>query len=108
MKPTIEQQLLAFVLEEATRIEYGNGSETDYEYDIRSFRVRRIHTTRPNGNPDLQHVQDLHYHYDPSGNITTIRDAQDDGASLDQQCFAYDWARRLTEAWTSGDASGSR
>ncbi|WP_435970193.1 RHS repeat-associated core domain-containing protein [Streptomyces sp. Qhu_M48] len=48
------------------------------------------------------------YGYDPAGNITTIRDAQDDGASLDQQCFAYDWARRLAEAWTSGDACTTR
>ncbi|MFE0653967.1 RHS repeat domain-containing protein [Streptomyces sp. NPDC059534] len=48
------------------------------------------------------------YSYDPAGNITSIRDAQDDGASLDQQCFAYDWARRIAEAWTSGDACASK
>ncbi|MFH8836309.1 RHS repeat-associated core domain-containing protein [Streptomyces sp. NPDC017868] len=48
------------------------------------------------------------YSYDPAGNITSIRDAQDDGASLDQQCFAYDWARRITEAWTTGDACATK
>ncbi|MBB4985114.1 polymorphic toxin-type HINT domain-containing protein [Streptomyces nymphaeiformis] len=48
------------------------------------------------------------YSYDPVGNITSIRDAQDDGASLDQQCFTYDWARRITEAWTTGDACATK
>ncbi|MFE2011322.1 RHS repeat-associated core domain-containing protein [Streptomyces sp. NPDC059491] len=48
------------------------------------------------------------YSYDPAGNITSIRDVQDDGASLDQQCFAYDWARRITEAWTTGDACATK
>ncbi|MFE2013950.1 RHS repeat domain-containing protein [Streptomyces sp. NPDC059491] len=48
------------------------------------------------------------YGYDPAGNITTIRDAQTDGTVVDQQCFGYDWARRLAEAWTSGDACASK
>ncbi|MFI1658593.1 polymorphic toxin-type HINT domain-containing protein [Streptomyces sp. NPDC020472] len=48
------------------------------------------------------------YSYDPVGNITSIRDAQDDGASVDQQCFAYDWARRITEAWSTGDACATK
>ncbi|MET9676918.1 hypothetical protein ABZY68_28060, partial [Streptomyces sp. NPDC006482] len=48
------------------------------------------------------------YGYDPAGNITTIRDAQTDGTVVDQQCFTYDWARRLSEAWTSGDACATK
>ncbi|MEU7039325.1 RHS repeat-associated core domain-containing protein [Streptomyces sp. NPDC046237] len=48
------------------------------------------------------------YKYDPAGNITGIRDAQDDGAIVDEQCFTYDWARRLSEAWTSGDACATK
>ncbi|MFG2776012.1 polymorphic toxin-type HINT domain-containing protein [Streptomyces sp. NPDC048350] len=48
------------------------------------------------------------YTYDPAGNITGIRDAQDDGAIVDEQCFTYDWARRLAEAWTSGDACATK
>ncbi|MET9675081.1 SpvB/TcaC N-terminal domain-containing protein, partial [Streptomyces sp. NPDC006482] len=48
------------------------------------------------------------YGYDQAGNITTIRDAQTDGTVVDQQCFTYDWARRLSEAWTSGDACATK
>ncbi|MFE7805819.1 polymorphic toxin-type HINT domain-containing protein [Streptomyces sp. NPDC057430] len=48
------------------------------------------------------------YSYDPAGNITGIRDAQNDGTVVDEQCFSYDWARRLAEAWTSGDACATK
>ncbi|WP_282697158.1 RHS repeat-associated core domain-containing protein [Streptomyces sp. CC208A] len=48
------------------------------------------------------------YGYDPAGNITSIRDAQNDGTVIDDQCFTYDWARRLTDAWTSGDACATK
>ncbi|WP_148639863.1 polymorphic toxin-type HINT domain-containing protein [Streptomyces sp. Mg1] len=43
------------------------------------------------------------YTYDPAGNITRILDDQNDFTVKDDQCFAYDWAARLSEAWTSGD-----
>ncbi|MFF3755870.1 RHS repeat domain-containing protein [Streptomyces sp. NPDC002185] len=49
-------------------------------------------------------LSNITYGYDPAGNITSIRDAQNDGTVTDDQCFTYDWARRLTDAWTSGDA----
>lgn len=86
-----------------TRIEYGNGSETDYEYDTKTFRVRRIHTVRP-PHVDQQHVQDLHYHYDPSGNIAMIRDEAQQGVFFDNayvdatQKFYYDPTYRLIKA----------
>jgi RHS repeat-associated protein len=50
-------------------IEYGNGVRTDYDYDPLTFRLRRLHTRR-GGHP----LQDLSYTFDPSGNITQIRD----------------------------------
>ena len=62
-----------------TFVAHGNGSETEYTYDPRTFRVRRIHTERPNDDPDLRTVQDLRYHHDPSGNITQIRDNAQQG-----------------------------
>src|SRR5690606_15970001 len=84
-----------------TVIAYGNGSETYYEYDPRNFRVTRIHTERPLTEPT---VQDLRYHYDPSGNITQIRDPAQQGVFFDNayadptQSFKYDPTYRLTEA----------
>lgn len=64
------------------KIEYGNGATTAYEYDPLTFRLSRLKTTRP-VIPDATAsqlfnvpsvVQDLHYWYDPVGNITRIED----------------------------------
>ena len=69
-----------------TRIDYGNNVSTFYAYDPLTFRLmhletRRNQTTFPDdcprppvaGWPGCQ-VQNLHYTYDPAGNITHIRD----------------------------------
>ncbi len=69
-----------------TRIDYGNGVRTTYEYDPFTFRLVHLLTQRdavtfpddcpqpaPAGWPGCQ-VQNLHYTYDPMGNITHIRD----------------------------------
>lgn len=54
-----------------TRIRYGNGVTTTYEYDSATFRLIRLKSTRNSG-ADL--LQDLQYFYDPVGNITDMRD----------------------------------
>ncbi|WP_407560889.1 RHS repeat-associated core domain-containing protein [Streptomyces sp. 184] len=41
------------------------------------------------------------YTYDDIGNITSVADVNSTGT--DNQCFAYDHLRRLTEAWTEPD-----
>jgi RHS repeat-associated protein len=69
-----------------TRIDYGNGASTFYDYDPLTFRLIHLRTRRnavafpddcpqpsPAGWPGCQ-VQNLHYTYDPVGNITHIRD----------------------------------
>lgn len=43
------------------------------------------------------------YAYDNAGNVLSAKDVPDPAVSnqpTDQQCFTYDWARRLTDAWT--------
>jgi RHS repeat-associated protein len=68
------------------RIAYGNGAVTTYDYDRLTFRLAHLLTRRkaaafpsdcpqppPAGWPGCQ-VQNLHYTYDPAGNITHIRD----------------------------------
>lgn len=66
-------------------IEYRNSARTSYEYDPLTFRLTRLRTERPQAFPDDCpkppvsgwpgcHLQDLHYTYDPAGNITRIRD----------------------------------
>jgi RHS repeat-associated protein len=64
-------------------ITYGNGAQTHYEYNPLTFRLTKLRTTRPTGLNGLASqlftdpgvVQDLHYTYDPAGNITRIEDA---------------------------------
>ena len=46
---------------------------------------------------------DLHYSYDPAGNLTKIADTPA-GGTADTQCFAYDYLRRLSGAWTGTDS----
>jgi RHS repeat-associated protein len=68
------------------RIDYKNGATTFYEHDSLTFRLKSLTTRRdptiylgdcprppPNGWPGCQ-VQNLHYTYDPIGNITHIED----------------------------------
>ncbi len=69
-----------------TLIDYGNGARTTYNYDPLTFRLTHLLTRRSTsdfagdctqppqaGWPGCQ-VQNLHYTYDPAGNITHIRD----------------------------------
>ncbi|MFD9412427.1 NucA/NucB deoxyribonuclease domain-containing protein [Streptomyces sp. NPDC059989] len=70
-------------------------------YDTATRRVLSSVTDRDAAGPS--ELSNTKYTYDPAGNITRILDDQNDRTVKDDQCFAYDWARRLTEAWTSGD-----
>ena len=69
-----------------TLIDFGNEVRTTYAYDRDTFRLLRLLTRRDPGAfpddcptpppvdwPGCQ-VQDLHYSYDPAGNITSVRD----------------------------------
>jgi RHS repeat-associated protein len=62
-----------------TRLEYGNGIVTEYEYDPTTFRLKRMVSAKnsnpadPAISPPNQCLQDLNYTYDPVGNITEIR-----------------------------------
>ncbi|MBE7385745.1 MAG: VCBS repeat-containing protein [Leptolyngbya sp. SIO1E4] len=53
-----------------TRIDYGNGVTTTYDYADDTFRLQRLQTHRNSTEP----LQDLYYTYDPVGNITQIED----------------------------------
>jgi len=78
-----------------TSITYRNGVTTTYRYDADTFRLTAVRT------PGLQ---DLHYTYDPAGNVTRIRDDAQQrvffrnklvDASSD---YTYDPIYRLTRA----------
>lgn len=97
-------------------IDYGNGVRTTCTYDPLTFRLARLLTRRnaagfpgdcpepsPAGWPGCQ-VQNLHYAYDPAGNITHIRDdAQQTiyfrNTRVDPSAeYTYDAIYRLIEA----------
>ncbi len=83
------------------RIQYGNGSTTGYTYDEKTFRLKRLLTTRNNG-ADI--LQDLNYTYDAAGNIAQIDDAAQqtiffNGSVVSpSQKFEYDALYRLVKA----------
>ncbi|MEO8677787.1 MAG: SpvB/TcaC N-terminal domain-containing protein [Vicinamibacterales bacterium] len=93
------------------RIAYGNGAETRYDYDPLTARLRGMRTTRPHGangvaaqifaGPTV--VQELHYSYDPVGNLTRIEDRAlktvvGGGQTVEPVCtYRYDPIYRLIE-----------
>lgn len=99
-----------------TLIDYGNGVRITYAYDPLTFRLVRLLTRRsaeafpddcpqppPTNWPGCQ-VQNLHYVYDPVGNITNIRDdAQQTVFFRNKRVepsadYTYDALNRLIEA----------
>lgn len=92
-----------------TRIQYGNGVSTWHEYDPQTFRLIRLRTTRSRpisggagGGSGL--LQDLHYTYDPVGNIVQIWDQAIPTVFFDNlrveplALYQYDSLYRLTQA----------
>jgi RHS repeat-associated protein len=90
---------------EMTFVEYkqtaGNFVQRSFTYDDVTRRLKDAVTIRQTA---PQAVDDTHYAYDADGGI--VRKA----SGADKQCFAYDYAARLTEAWTpaSGDCGQAR
>jgi len=82
------------------RIQYGNNVVTKFYYDRETFRLKRLETTRQNGDP----LQDWYYTYDPIGNITHIEDKDIPAVFFDNQkiigvsTYTYDALYRLVEA----------
>lgn len=80
---------------------YGNGVLTTYRYDPYSLRLRQLRSTRKSGSETLQ---DLRYAYDPTGNITSIRDLAQQDIFFNNQLitpdndYTYDAVYRLIEA----------
>jgi RHS repeat-associated protein len=89
-------------------VRYGNGTTTQFTYDERTYRLTELQTQR--GNDVLQH---LHYHYDPVGNITEIKDQAQQSVYFNNavvnpsQKFTYDALYRLVKATGREHASTS-
>ncbi|MGI5146327.1 polymorphic toxin-type HINT domain-containing protein [Plantactinospora sp. CA-294935] len=79
----------------------GGSAEQAFDHEPETGRLTRTLTkTLPNPDSSIAHgLADIHYSYDPAGNITQIKDTIPDPAD-DTQCFRYDHHQRLRHAWT--------
>ncbi|MEU3049640.1 RHS repeat-associated core domain-containing protein [Streptomyces sp. NPDC006984] len=77
---------------------------TSREFDEQTRRTLRTVHHQEAGSTATAQLSDLRTQYDASGNILKITDAQGPqptALTTDTQCFAYDYLRRMTDAWTS-------
>ncbi|WP_406364792.1 polymorphic toxin-type HINT domain-containing protein [Streptomyces sp. NBC_01546] len=88
-------------LAQATLGNLGSNIYQSLTRDLATRRVVRSDIDRDASAPSS--LSSTKYTYDPAGNITRILDEQSDFTVKDDQCFSYDWAARLSEAWTSSD-----
>jgi RHS repeat-associated protein len=72
-----------------TKVQYGNGTQTNYAYEPNTLRLNNIVTQSPSGK-----IQDLSYQFDNTGNIRNIVDA----VNTATQSFVYDDLNRLISA----------
>lgn len=83
------------------RIDYGNGARTRSSYDPLTFRLVHIKTTRATDDAALQ---DLHYVYDPVGNVSSVADHAQETVYFCNQVvsargdYYYDAVYRLIDA----------
>ncbi len=105
-----------------TALVLGSGTLTQYDYDLQTFRLKQIQTTRPadsSGFPgrrsnlkDPAIVQQLLYTYDPVGNITEVEDQAYEpvffqNQILEPHCrYEYDALYRLISASGRESAQG--
>ncbi|MGW0831987.1 RHS repeat-associated core domain-containing protein [Streptomyces prunicolor] len=77
----------------------GNFAQQTLNYDDQTHRLTDSTTITKSGAAIADKTA---YSYQPSGNVTKITDKLETG-STDTQCFDYDWAQRLKDAWTATD-----
>ncbi|MFC7303222.1 polymorphic toxin-type HINT domain-containing protein [Streptomyces monticola] len=89
------------------------GSKKTWATNTYEWGTQRLATSRVERQDKTGVDQHNTYRYDQAGNVLAVTDASRDG--IDNQCFTYDYLRRLTEAWTQSDeacttapATGSR
>ncbi|MCD6581487.1 MAG: VCBS repeat-containing protein [Desulfuromusa sp.] len=81
-------------------ISYANSIATNNQYDPR-YRLLNLATTQPSGTA----LQDMHYKFDPTNNISAIVDQRPIAPNLPEnacQNFAYDDLNRLVHAEGAG------
>ncbi len=81
-------------------------------YEKGTRRLVRAMQSAEQSDRSIDSLVDAAYAWDDAGNLTSVKDVPDaanGGQPADRQCYDYDWARRLTQAWTpsNGDCATS-
>lgn len=99
---------------DVTYLDLGAAHTYQHYLDRERGTRRLVGTVQTAEQPDrsIDSVVKAAYAWDDAGNLTSVKDVPDaanGGQPADQQCYQYDWARRLTQAWTpsSGNCAAS-
>jgi RHS repeat-associated protein len=82
----------------------------NYAYDSQTQALTDIKVGETGQPGNTGTLDDLSYRYSGAGVsagaglVTATVDSQNAGATVDTQCFTYDYAQRLTQAWTATDS----
>lgn len=87
------------------RTESGPAGSQVYATNFFDEQTRRLTRTVNDREKSPSRINDTSYDYDAVGNILKITDKEGPEATptTDVQCFAYDYLRRMNEAWTATD-----
>ncbi|WP_018543808.1 polymorphic toxin-type HINT domain-containing protein [Streptomyces sp. LaPpAH-108] len=81
------------------------GAKKTWVTNTYEWGTQRLATSRVD-RQDIAGVDRLNtYRYDQAGNVLSVADQS--RAGTDNQCFTYDYLRRLTAAWAEGDTTCS-
>ncbi|MCA2212584.1 RHS repeat domain-containing protein [Jidongwangia harbinensis] len=80
---------------------------TDIDDATGRLTKSQVHTEHPGAADTWDEQLTELYRHDPAGNVLAINEVTETPASsvVSQQCFQYDYLRRLTEAWTTTAAN---
>ncbi|MFG2880679.1 RHS repeat-associated core domain-containing protein, partial [Streptomyces sp. NPDC048337] len=85
------------------RTESGPAGSQVYTTNFFDEQTRRLTRTVNDKEQTPSRISDTSYDYDAVGNILKVTDKDGPTATADVQCFAYDYLRRMNEAWTATD-----
>lgn len=87
------------------RTEAGPAGSQVYSTNFYDEQTRRLTRTVNDKEKSPSRINDMSFSYDAVGNILKITDKEGPEATptTDVQCFAYDYLRRMNEAWTATD-----
>ncbi|MFE3579973.1 polymorphic toxin-type HINT domain-containing protein [Streptomyces vinaceus] len=85
------------------RTESGPAGSQVYSTNFFDEQTRRLTRTVNDKEQSPSRINDTSYDYDAVGNILKVTDKEGPAATADVQCFAYDYLRRMNEAWTATD-----